>query len=232
MKLIEITKVWDGAKKCEQCSIRELVLFADLNREDFDLLHLPIDDIELQNGGVLYEANQPAKYVYTIRSGLVKLVHHLSDGNYRIVRLLHQGDLAGIEALSGADYLHQAVALQGTSICRIPISNVENLNDSSHHLYKQLTARWQKVQHDADVWLVELTIGNAKKRVASLLLYLSNYHDKGVFYLPTREDIGGLLAITTETASRTVAEFKRLGLLTTHKNTASINKEALLELTK
>jgi CRP-like cAMP-binding protein len=74
-----------------------------------------------------------------------------------------QGDLAGIEALHDTAYLHHAIALQETSICRIPIKDIEQLNQQSSHLYKQLTARWYKVQSDADIWLSELTVGNSLK---------------------------------------------------------------------
>ncbi len=233
MKPIEITQAWNGAEKCQQCPIRDLVLFADLKQDDFHLLHLPIKEFELEAGAILYEQKDKIDYVYTIRSGLLKLVHYLPDGNYRIIRLLRQGDLAGIEALNGSAYLHHAIALQNTSICQIPVKNIEQLNDKSTHLYRQLTARWQKVQSDADIWLADLTIGSSKRRVAKLLIYLAGYRSEALgdsFYLPSREDIGALLAITTETASRIIAEFKRAGALTTLRHTAEIDSVKLKQI--
>ncbi len=125
-------------------------------------MHAPIQDLDFATGESLYVEKESARHVFTIRSGMVNLVRYLPNGSYRIVRLLQQGDLAGIEALSGSDYLHHAITLQDTAVCRIPIENIEQLNLSSPHLYKQLTARWQKVQSDADIWLVELTVGNSK----------------------------------------------------------------------
>ncbi len=231
MKPSAITQAWNGAEKCRQCPVRELVLFADLEQDDFNLLHLPIDDFEVKAGETLYSENDVAKFVYTIRSGMVKLVRYLPNGNFRIVRLLHQGDLAGIEALNGSAYLHHAVALQTTEICRIPIEEIEQLNNKTPHLYKQLTARWQKVQSDADIWLAELTVGNSKKRVANLLLYLASKNVDNSVLLPTREDIGALLAITTETASRITAEFKRLGYIQKlENNIIQIDKASLEDL--
>lgn len=226
MKPISINQAWNNAEKCEQCPIRHLVLFADLQRDDFDQLHVPINDIEMEAGDTLYKESEIAQFVYTIRSGMVKLVRYLPNGSYRIVRLLQQGDLAGIEALNGSTYLHHAITLQNTSVCRIPIENIEQLNLHSPHLYKQLTARWQKIQSDADIWLAELTVGNSKRRVANLLIYLSRYNKNDYFYLPSREDIGAILAITTETASRIIAEFKRLGYLQV------VNQNALIDTNK
>lgn len=224
MNPTSINLVWNGAEKCSQCLIRHLVLFADLQQDDFNQLHIPIHDLELQTGSTLYKENEEAQYVYTIRSGMVKLVRYLPNGSYRIVRLLQVGDLAGIEALGGSAYLHHAITLQNTSVCRIPIKDIEQLNLKSPRLYKQLTARWQKVQSDANIWLAELTVGNSRKRVANLLIYLSHFSSNDSFYLPGREDIGAILAITTETASRIIAEFKRLDYLRIEHQNAFINK--------
>jgi CRP-like cAMP-binding protein len=224
MRSITIKQAWDGGEKCLHCSIRNLALFADLQQVDFNLLHQPINEYSIAAGDELYTEKDKAHFVFTIRSGMIKLVHYLENGNYRIVRLLRPGDLAGIEALNGSRYLHHAIALQNTEVCRIPVEVIEQLNSNTPHLYKQLTASWQKVQSDADVWLVELTVGNSKQRVANLLLYLADFSEEGSFYLPTREDIGALLGITTETASRIIAEFKRLGFLQIERQVAKIDK--------
>lgn len=227
MKDTLINQAWTGIEKCQQCCIRELVLFADLQQDDFNLLHKPISDLKIKAGDTLYNEKTAAHFVYTIRSGMIKLVRYLPNGNYRIVRLLHPGDLAGIEALNGLTYLHHAIALKNTEICRIPIADIELLNRNSPNLYKQLTARWQKVQSDADIWLAELTVGSSKKRVAHLLLYLDAKNINESFYLPARKDLGALLAITTETVSRIIAEFKRQGLLRTRQHSAQIDKARL-----
>lgn len=230
MKPTSINQAWNGAKKCAQCPIRHLVLFADLQQDDFNQLHIPIHEQDIKAGNTLYKEKEDTQFVYTIRSGMVKLVRYLPNGSYRIVRILQLGDLAGIEALNGTTYLHHAITMQDTSVCRIPIEDIEQLNHTSPHLYKQLTARWQKVQSDADIWLAELTVGNSRKRIANLLLYLSSYSSNVIFYLPSREDIGAILAITTETASRIIAEFKRLDYLKTEHHNAIIDKTKLEQI--
>jgi CRP-like cAMP-binding protein len=224
MKDTLINQASPGINKCQQCCIRELVLFADLQQDDFKLLHQPICNIVIKAGDTLYREKAVANFVYTIRSGMIKLVRYLPNGNCRIIRLLHPGDLAGIEAIHGLAYLHHAIALKNTEICRIPIADIEQLIRKSPNLYKQLTARWQKIQSDADIWLAELTVGSSKKRVANLLLYLDAQNTNESFYLPAREDLGALLAITTETVSRVIAEFKRQGLLQTQQHNAQIDK--------
>ena len=70
--------------------------------------------------------------------------------------------------------------------------------------------RWQKSLSDADAWLTQLSTGPAKKRVANLLLRLRE-EDSTECFLFSREDIGYILSITIETASRTISDLKRKG---------------------
>ena len=74
--------------------------------------------------------------------------------------------------------------------------------------------RWQQALSEADAWLTELSTGSARERVARLLLRLVRNEHNPECTLFGREDLGAMLGITTETASRTIAEFKRRGHLT------------------
>jgi CRP-like cAMP-binding protein len=198
---------------CECCSVRHLVLFAELSPEDFRLVHRPITTQELAPGEILYDEGITPESVFTIRHGLVKLVKYLPDGSQRIVRLLRQGDLAGIEALNSQSYEHQAIALEPVSVCRIPTVVVERLVKETPRLLAQLMTQWQRSIQQADIWLAELSTGPSRSRVARLLLHLAETAPDKAFHLPGREDMGAMLAITTETASRVIAEFKRKGLI-------------------
>lgn len=225
-----VLKAWQGHSKCLHCNVRKFALFADLNQKDFDLIHQPITEFDYDASEVIYFMTDTPDYVYTIRSGLVKLVHDLANGTYRIVRILKQGDVAGIEALNGTAYLQNAVTLLPTSVCRIPVTEIERLNRESPRMTKQLTARWYQAVSDADIWLSELTSGHSRRRIASFLLHLDDTKHAEQFYIPTREDIGAILGITTETASRIIAEFRRNGWINIEGSKASISRTPLQEL--
>ncbi|HFD87669.1 MAG TPA: helix-turn-helix domain-containing protein, partial [Gammaproteobacteria bacterium] len=66
---------------------------------------------------------------------------------------------------------------------------------------------------EADAWVTELSTGSARQRVARLLLRLVRDEDSSECTLFGREDMGAMLGITTETASRTIADFKRKNLI-------------------
>lgn len=214
MKERAIEKAWQGPAQCRNCGIRDLVLFADLQLEDFHLIHKPIDDLTLERGSLLYHSGDEPRYIYTVRSGSIKLIHYQPEGGQRIVRLLSRGDIVGLEALLGKPYQHEARVLEPASLCRIPVAVIERLNHDTPRLYRQLMSRWQRSVSEADAWMTELSRGQAPARVARLLLHLADTAESDTIYLPSREDIGAMLGITAETASRVTAEMRRRQIYT------------------
>lgn len=213
MKRIALNEAWTGVADCRNCAIRRSVLFAGLAETDFDELHRPIDQLTYAAGATIYSAGGTGKTLFTIRSGLVKLTRYLPDGNQRIVRLLRHTDIMGLETLIGNDYEHSAIALQATELCRLPADAVRRLSQRNDHLYNELMTRWHRALSDADRWIAEFSTGTARARVARLLLWLAEPEEGAGCDLFGREDLGAVLGLTTETASRTMAEMKRQGLI-------------------
>jgi CRP-like cAMP-binding protein len=211
VKKTGINAAWRGLANCRGCGIRDSALFADLTEPDFNLIHLPIDEMTVAPGAALYHVGDEPAALYTVRSGLVKLVQYLPNGGQRIVRLLRTGDTAGLEAALGEPYRHTAIAIHPVLTCRIPRAVIQRLSDETQHLHQQLMRRWHQAVERADAFLVELGTGSARARVARLFLTLVD--DQGECDFFGREDVGAVLGITTETASRVVAELKRQGLL-------------------
>jgi len=204
-----IRAAWRGQPECEKCGIRHLALFADLRESDFEGIHVPIEDLEFPGGSTLYNVGDPGQAVFTVRTGVVKLIQYLPNGSYRIVRLLTQGGTAGLEATIGEPYGHSAVAVRETLVCRIPSATVDQLRTKNPDLCKRLMQRWHDSVQQADDWLTRLSTGSAKSRMARLFLYLMGDTCDPTCQIFGRNDMAAILGITTETASRLVAEFSR-----------------------
>lgn len=229
MKKVSFNQAWTGQADCLNCAIRGSALFGGLTEEDFSLMHQPVEQLELQPAETLYHAAEQGRHLYTVRSGLIKLVQYRPDGSQRIVRLAGSTDVIGLESMVKGKYEHEAIALKPTELCRYPVSEVEMLSQRNPVLYRDLIGRWQKALSEADHWLTQLSTGQSRKRVASLLLKLAD--EKGECDMLTREDVGSILSLTTETSSRTVSEFKRNKLIVeTRKNHYILDLEALNNL--
>jgi len=230
MKRNRIKAAWVGLAECRQCAVRSSVLFADLTESDFNLIHEPIDEISFATGSVIYNAGDPGHWVFTVRGGVVKLVQYLPNGTQRTVHLLRQGAAMGMEALLGYAYEHSAIVLREALVCRIPITMIKDLNVQTPHLHEQLMRHWHQSAREADEWLTQLSTGTARARMARLLLSLASGR-RCECELFSAEDLGAMLSITPETASRIVAEFKRSNVLTpATDNLFCCDLEALNEL--
>lgn len=213
VKNVTLREAWSGAADCLHCSLRASALFAGLAEGDFERIHDPIDQFLIKPGTTLYRTGDTGDYMFTVRSGAFKLVQYLPDGSRRIVRLARSADVLGLEALIQYRYQHDAVALQPTQVCRYPTRVVRTLGRENPELHTELMARWERALSEADAWLTELSTGSARQRVARLLLRLGREGEGSECDLFSREDLGAMLGITTETTSRTIAEFKRQALL-------------------
>jgi CRP/FNR family transcriptional regulator len=214
MKTIQIKAAWNGHSDCLSCGIRQSALFSDIPEDQFADFHRQVDDLEFPKDAALFHQGESAEYVYTLRTGLLKIVLLAPNGEERILRVIQPGALAGLDALTTGRYGHTAVALGPVKVCRLPISLVKTLDSKLPALHKRLMDKWSEALHDAETWFAELNSGTAEQRLARLLIKLSQ-HDNGVTtaLLFRREDMGSMLGVTLETISRRLSALKKEGVL-------------------
>ena len=214
MKIIEIKNAWQGNSDCNTCSIRNSVLFAELNEEDFSKIHTPIDDLRFEANSLIYEQGDSAEYLYTLREGYLKLLHLNPDGSSRIVRLVMPGDLFGMEALLGERYAHSAAALSNAYVCRIPKEIIESLGEQSPRLHRQIVKKWGEALTQSESWFSEINTGRIELRLSRFFLRLAKPSgDEAICPLFRREDMGLMMDVKFETISRALAAMAEQGLV-------------------
>ena len=227
---------WIGRAHCEKCHIRQLMLFSDLPENAFDHLLHPIDQFTYPPGSVIYQTNTHKPFIYSIRRGMVKLAHLAQDGSNRIVRLLGPGAAVGLELLDGTEsYHHTAIAITEVDLCKIPVPTVRQLEENYPALCMHVGQQLQEQLNLADQWIVALSTGTARQRVAQLLLVLDKFFsdEQDAFILLNREDMAAMTGIAVETVSRMIADFKRQKLLYRHReNYYMCNVAALQQITR
>lgn len=210
---IKTASAWRGTSDCRSCAIREMVLFADLDESDFSKIHAPIDDLDYVAGAALAQEGARAPGLFTLRAGMVKLVRTTSDGRERIVRVMRQGDVIGLEALVHGKFETTAVALTAASVCRIPLDIIQALAVQSPRMHQSLMRKWSHNQKEAEDWLADLNYGTARQRVANFILKMRSPTDTQLATLFGREDMGAMLDLKMETVSREVSQLVRDGVL-------------------
>jgi len=204
---------WPGRSNCVHCAIRGTVLFSVLTESELGETLRDIDNQWYEAGHELYAQGNKGEDIYTIRAGCVKMVHTLDDGNRRIVRMHYRGDAIGLQSVLGQRNRNSAIVLQKADICRIPVSVIHALKKRNPQIYEQLMLRWQASLDEAESFITELGTGHAETRLARLLLKLDAHSERHCIPNLLREDIAAIIGVTTETASRLMADFRRRKLV-------------------
>lgn len=202
------------AAVCARCEVRSGALFGVLGPASITRIRADIEEPSLPAEARIYARGEPGTAVYTVRAGIVRFQRLTAGGDRRIVRLAGRGDLIGQEALLQQPYAEEAVACTPVQLCRIPQQLVAQLGQADAALTQELMRRWQRALEQAGLWAAELTSGVARRRVLKLLGELSRLADDGdEIWMPRREDMGAMLGLTVETASRMVSQLRREGVL-------------------
>jgi len=196
---------------CAACSARHLDLFAGVDRTQRAELLASFQISAFEPKEIIYNMGQMGEFIYILRFGLIKLVRYSASGVERIVGLARTGDSIGMASLVSVPYRRTAIAISRSEVCRVPAALVREYNRGNPEFSGRLLENYQTSIDLADTFLTDLSTGSAHARVARLLLFLVEKSDHNESPLLTREEMGALLGLTTETASRVVAEFRRKG---------------------
>ena len=224
--------------QCSTCSLNALCL--PLSLKDNDIARL--DNIirrsrPIQKGHVLFQQGDDFQSVFAVRTGALKTYTLASNGEEQITGFHLASELVGLAGYNSAEYPLTAKALETTTVCEIPLTQLENLADEMPGLRRQLMRTMgNEIRHDQSMMLL-LSKKNAEERVASFLLNISQrYTRRGFsstkFRLPmSRVDISNYLGLAVETISRVFTRFQKNQLIETQgKEVTLLDIEALREL--
>lgn len=207
------------AEVCMGCEVRRHAVFKVLDEASLERLHAPIAAPSMAAEERIYARGHAGGAAFTVRSGIVRFERVTAGGERRIVRLAGRGDFIGQEALLGQPYRDDAVACTPVALCRIPALVIDEIGSGQARLSRELMHRWQHALDDAEGWSAELGSGPARRRVLRLLQLLQRHAEDEAgpggtrIWLPRRDQMGDMLDMTMETASRVVSQLRREGVL-------------------
>lgn len=206
-----------STEPCSACSIRHAAVHSRVPDEDLSKLLSDATTVALQSGQTLFTEGDPAKSLFTIARGAMMIYKMTLDGRRQITGFLFNGDFLGLTL--GGRYAYSAEAITVASLHRYPILKVQELVRRYPLIEQRLCQITRQELVEAQEQMLLLGRKSARERVASFLLKLARQsEDRGlpraeIFVPMTRAMIGDYVGLTTETVSRTMAEFRRDGLL-------------------
>jgi len=201
---------------CAQCSLNADGPFAVLDARARALLEDAKTVHEYRPAQALFYETTPAKDVYCLQSGLVKLYRSDPEGRQYVLRLAGSGEPLGYESvLARLPYSATAEALRPSRACILPGRVVHELIGRVPELGPRLIldlARQLKRSEDRRVALAQQSV---KQRAADLLLQLAGNSKPGTrVTLPLRRtEMADMIATTPETLSRVLRDLIDTGLV-------------------
>jgi CRP-like cAMP-binding protein len=123
----------------------------------------------LQTGAPLFRAGAPAQSIYAIRQGMLKSVRVTEDGEERVLGTHTPGELLGLEGFGLRGYAYDAIALQPTVCCELPL---RLFGEQSARVHALGTAFF-RILSCATEPHSPLARGTVRQRVTAFLLDLS-----------------------------------------------------------
>lgn len=159
--------------------------------------------------------------LYFVESGMLKTYKGTQSGKELVTGLFGAGDFLGQLSVLHASgtYVENAVVLEDAKLCAIPKGDFIKLLYSNHMVSQKFIGMISNNLIDVQTHLVDMAFASVRQRAAKALLEL---YDKGLIKdkpnggmsIP-REDFAGMIGTATETAIRTLSDFKEEGLITT-----------------
>lgn len=214
---------------CSQCNLRELCFPHGMSNEDLTDLDSVVEQPKpIHKNDYLYHEGDKAIAIYAVRSGCVKTMTESANGEEQIVGFHLAGELLGLDGFVDGTYTCNAQALETSSVCALPLDQLENLCLNVPGLQKQMRRIMGK-ELSADHKLL-LLLGKmaAEERLASFLLSLSgrmaerNWKENDFNLAMPRQDIANYLGMAVETVSRLFASFQNEKIIEVDRRHISI----------
>jgi len=223
-------------ENCVTCPYKESRLFCNLSAATLQHLSDIVASATYPKGATLFVEGQPARGVFILCAGHVKLSTSSSDGKTLILRISEPGDLLGLPAtISGRPYEVTGEVIEPTQANFI--SRTDFLNFLRDHGEAALRVAQELSETYQSAFAEMRTIGlshSAREKLARFLLDWSAHHasDNGAvrFTLAlTHEEIAQMIGASRETVTRLFADFKKRNLLQIKGSSVTIKDKVGLE---
>lgn len=200
--------------------LKGLPFFAGLPAEDIARINSRFRERGYEPGEMIFYAGDTVKRLYVVASGKVKLLRHTLGGQDVLLDILAPGEFFGnLSALGGDVYPDTAQAQTLTCALSIEAEGFREIMVAYPPVALAVVDIMNERLRAAHEMMRQLSAHSAEQRIAHTLLKLGEKlgepADVGLLIqMPlSREDLAAMAGATVETASRTLSQFKKAGLI-------------------
>lgn len=220
-------------RSAAQQRLRQCPLFAKFKDAQLDTVLQHSSRALLAEGQTLFEQQQPAREIFLLESGQMKLARISPEGQEKIIDLISPGNTFAEAVLFSGERLYPVTAsavIESCVLCfdaRTYAGILHQSTDACFAVLAKMSRRlhWQITEID------RLTLHNAAFRLVSYLLEQVPGDHQGSWEVrldTPKHVIASRLSITPETLSRTFARLTREGYIDIQDEAVSIKDVARL----
>jgi CRP/FNR family cyclic AMP-dependent transcriptional regulator len=214
--------------------LREGRLFCDLPPDVVKSLDAITSAATYPKGAVLFVEGQPARGVFVICNGRVKVSSSSAGGKVMIVRVVEAGEVVGLPGtISGRPYGATAEVMEPAQVTFIKrdafLQFLRQHGEAAVKVAQLLTDIYEAAHQEVR------TLGlsrSASEKLAKFILDWSTGHAQGQDRLQlalTQEEIAEMIGVSRETVTRVLTEFKKKKVLALKGATLTILDRTALE---
>lgn len=220
---------------CQNCSLVELCLPRGLDSNDLGELDDLIQQRKLvQKGEAIFSQGEKSGCIFAVRSGSVKTFTTAKNGEEQILGFHLPGELLGLDGLDNQIHSCSAVSLDTSTICELPVNDLNVLCIKLPGLQQQLLNLISHEITNDHTMLLLLARRNAEQKLATFLISLSNrfkargYSADEFDLTMSRYDIGNYLGLADETVSRLISKFREHKVINADRKKIQIKNHSVL----
>ena len=214
-------------------SLRQHLLFADLNEDQFTHITKSVVKLQLTEGEHLFRQQQPARYFYLLEIGQIKLYRLSPNGEEKVIELVGEGQTfaEAVMFMQGRAYPVNAQALADSHLIRIEMAGFRHLLEQSPQTCLAILGHMSQRLHGAIQEIDQLTLQNATMRVIQFLLRelpVNATAPVRLQWTTPKAVLASRLSIRPETFSRILQQLTQEGLIRVEgKHVVVLNIDAL-----
>lgn len=223
-------------RSCASCGLQELCLPAGINGDDLARLDATVKDKRvLELGRALYRSGDAFHSLFVVRSGALKTFVLDGATGQQVIGFHLPGEIVGIDALASGRHESQAQAMERTSICELPFSELERITGQIPALQRQLLRVISREVIKEHEHLVTMGQQQAQARLAIFLRSLADRYkvlrrnSNHLMLSMSRNDIASYLGLAVETVSRLFTRFEDMGVLAVQGKSVRVLRTDLLQ---
>ena len=216
-------------RSCRECSLRTLCLPAGVGSEGIERLDGLVQALAPIDGGAfVFRAGEAFRHFYVVRSGALRTTQPADEGDDQVVGFHLPGELVGLEGVCEGVHRSDAMALERTSLCAVPLDDLQEVALEVPALQEQFHRLFSRELLQDQLHLVELGRRTARERVALFLdshsrrLAAAGYDGREFRLAMSRDDIARYLGLATETVSRVLRRLAEDGVIEIRRRRAVI----------